>query len=41
MFVIFYKDGSRIHIWDEHDLVSLVWSEISMVINTDNLDEVD
>ena len=39
MFVIIYKDGHQEHTYDEHDIFSLDWSDIVMVINLSNVEQ--
>lgn len=41
MFIIIFKDGRRTHTYNENDIVALNWSEVSMVINMDNMDDAD
>lgn len=41
MFIIVFKDGRKTHTYNESDIVALDWSEVSMVINMDNMDDVD
>ena len=41
MFIIIFKDGRRTHTYNETDIAFLNWSEVTMVINMYNMDDVD
>lgn len=38
MFVIIYKDGHQEHVYEEHFIMALDWSDVIMVINMSNVD---